>query len=307
MNLRKIDLNLLIVFDALMKTGNATRAGEALGLSQPAISHALARLRAAVGDELFERGPAGLRPTVRAHAIAAPLRQALFQIQTALEPDGFTPATACQRFAIAVHNYVTTILLPPLAAIVRREAPGIDLRIVPGDMIDVVGQLDRGHIDLAIGNFGELPSRLEGETLLRERYVCIARKGHPLFAEAVTAERFAAVPHLLVALTGAECDWIDEALAPLGLQRRIAMTVPHFLAAATVLVETDLIASVSQRVAQKFAHRNGLEMAELPIDAPPISCSQIWHRHRTQQPAHAWLRARIRNVADGLADGSCAD
>jgi len=300
MNLARLDLNLLLVFDALFEEGSATRAGERLFLSQPAISNALKRLRGAVGDPLFERSAEGMRPTPRAKALAGPIRQALLQIQSALTPDEFVPMETKRRFNVAIYNYATLLLLAPLAARVRRLAPGVDLRIHTGDAIDIEHQLDIGAIDLAIGDFTTLPGRFVTEKLFEDHHVCLMRAGHPLLKRRFDLKAFAAAPHLLISAIGLDHNWIDEVLRMRGLSRRVAMTAPHFLSAATILEATDLITCVPHRIQQKFGRRSRLSSRALPFRSPPLACMMAWHHHMEHEPSHAWLRCHLSDVARKL-------
>jgi DNA-binding transcriptional LysR family regulator len=301
MNLAKLDLNLLLVFDALMEDSSATRAGRRLGLSQSAVSHALSRLRYALKDKLFERGPEGMRPTPRARALAGPVRQALLQIQTALDAAPFVPGESRHSFTIAVHNYATIVFLPKLATRLRRLAPNVDLRMLAADNLDTEGPLDHGQIDLVFGTFCNAPRRFETETLLEEHYVCIVGQDNPITQRQLTLERFASMSHMVVSPSGIEQEWLDQACKARGIQRRVAITVPNFLSGAMVLEDTDLIATVASRVASRFARKLGFRILKLPLSCPKIPCMMMWHRLLTNQPAHRWLRSQLVEIARAVS------
>src|SRR5690349_17340166 len=182
MNWGIFDLNLLIVFDAVMRERNVTRAGQSIGLSQPAMSHALNRLRYMLKDELFVRTPEGMVPTPRAEQLALPLRNALSQLQMALEPEAFVPAEAERRFALAVNNYAAVVLVAPLVAAVTVSAPRVELDLRPSGTLDVVERLDRGELDAVIGTFDSLGERFAQRALLDDPFIAVMRRGHPAAA-----------------------------------------------------------------------------------------------------------------------------
>lgn len=304
MNLSKLDLNLLLVFDALVEHGSVTRAGRRLGLSQPAVSHALNRLRYVLKDKLFERGPDGMQPTSRAAALAEPVRQALLQIQVALDDAPFRPEEAKRTFTVSVHNYAAMVLLPPLAERLQRLAPDVNLNMVPVDTPNAESQLDHGLVDLVFGTFHNVPKRFEVATLLEETYVCVVGRQSVAANRALTLERFAKLPHLSVSPNGIRHEWLDHACKARGIERRIAMTVPNFLAAALVLSQTDMIATVARRPATRFAEMLGLKILEMPIPCPPIPCMIMWHRHLTNQPAHRWLREQLAEIGQEFGGSS---
>jgi len=179
MNWRAFDLNLLVVFDAVMQDQNVTRAGQRIGLSQPAMSHALNRLRDLLKDELFVRTPSGMRPTPRAEQLAALLRQALSELQRALQPETFVPATADRRFALALNNYAAVVVAPPLVAAVSKAAPSVQLDIRPSGTMDLLESLDRGELDLVIGSLDRVGERFAATPLLEDEFVLVMRHSHP--------------------------------------------------------------------------------------------------------------------------------
>ena len=297
MNLAGIDLNLLVAFDALMEERNVTRAGRRVGLSQSAMSNALQRLRAALGDELFVRAPDGMRPTPRAEDLTTPLRRALLDIRGALDAAGFDPTTPARRFTLSLGDYATAVLGAPLAGLVRAGAPGVDLRVIANSNKEVPAQLDAGEADLAQAWFPAPPARLMHATLYEESYVCVMRPDHPLAEGPLTLERYASWPHLLISPRGDDAGFADEALAQYGLSRRVAMTVPHFTAALLVVARSDLISTVPKRIAGALPGNAGLRVRELPYKSFRVPITLFWHPRVDSHPAHRWLRGLLVEAA----------
>src|SRR3984893_6484762 len=196
MNWGAFDLNLLIVFDAVMQERNVTRAGDRIGLSQPAVSHALSRLRHMLKDELFIRTPEGMMPTPRAEQLAEPLRRALSDMQLALEPESFVPSEASRRFEVAVNNYAAVVLAPSIVTTVISAAPGIRLDLRPSGLRDMPALLDRGEHDLAIGTFDDVGERFRRSPLVEDSFVLAMRRDHPAQGRELTIETLAGLPYL---------------------------------------------------------------------------------------------------------------
>lgn len=298
MDLSGVDLNLLVVFDALMAERHVTRAGERIGLSQPAVSAALKRLRHLLKDDLFIRRSDEMQPTRKAQALAVPLRQALLQIQTALEPQVFDPATAQRSFKIATNDFAASILLPSLGARLSLEAPSINLRVIYAD--DPLGMklLDEDVIDLAIAPFENPEPQYERQHLLEPGgFLCVMRKGHPLEGQPLTLEAFAAAPQLLISRTGDASGFVDEILAEGGLKRRVAFTVPSFLLAPIVLAQTDYIAVLPRRLVEMFKQMVDLAAYEPPFPQRKFPLGMLWHQRLGKDPGHLWLRNTLAEVA----------
>ena len=295
-----IDLNLLVVFDAVMQEGNVTRAGQRLGLSQPAMSHALARLRHTLKDELFVRSPKGMVPTPRAEQLALPVRVALEGLQHSLEPSQFDPSTATRTFRVAVDNYAAVVLVGPIAARTTKTAPEVTLEFRPSGTLNVPELLDRGELDLAIGPFGKQGERFSHEQLLQDGYVAVLRKGHPAAStRELSMERFAALPHLEISSVRPATDFIDEALARRKLTRRIALRAP-FLSAVRILVTSDMVSIFPRRIAEELVRYRPLVIRHLSLASPSIETAMIWPRRLANQPAHRWLRDIVCLAAKGL-------
>lgn len=296
MNLSAIDLNLLVVFDALMQERSVTRAGKRVGLTQPAVSNALNRLRHLVKDDLFLRGPKGMRPTPRALELAGPVRQALAQVEQALEPAAFNPAIATNTFRLAMADYAASLILPPLAHRLEREAPGVDIRTRHNDNIGAPALLDRNEIDFAVGYHTDWPERFDGKVLFTETYVCVMRRGHPLARERITLDEFANARHLLISLTGDPVGFVDRLLARRGLKRRIAMTANQFLVAPVIIQHSDMIMTLAVRTAERFAEVNDLHIVPVPLERDPIDLTLLWHKELSRHPAHEWLRNMLIEI-----------
>jgi DNA-binding transcriptional LysR family regulator len=295
MNWRVFDLNLLVVFDGLFREGSVTRAGKQLGMSQPALSHALNRLRYLVKDQLFIRTPKGMVPTPRAERLALPLRQALTQMEQALEPETFVAARANRHFSIAVNNYAAIVLTAPLVAAVSATAPRVQLDLRPGGTLDVFDRLDSGELDLGIGSFGALGERFDGATLLEDRFVAVMRRGHPAAREKLSPETFGALPHLEISSSGDDTGFIDRSLVSRGARRRVAVRLPY-LSAGAVLGQSNMVATLSRRVAEVMVRGTRLQIRDLPFTSPTVRMSMVWHRRFEGSTAHRWLRDVIASV-----------
>ena len=297
MNLRRIDLNLLVIFDALMTERNVTRAARRVGLSQPAFSNALTRLRERLKDELFVRSPQGMRPTPRALELASEVHEALATIESALDPAEFDPKSARRTFTIDTADYVVTSCLSAVMAHLAREAPGIDLRLLPAGG-RIYERLDAREVDFGIGAYGEVPDRFGTVVIDEDKYVVLMRPDHPLARGRLDLKRYAGAKHLLVTLRGDAHGFVDDALAEHGLSRRIALTVNQFSVAPAVVAESDLVVALPKRIADRYAPLLKLEVRPLPLPAPFVftAIQLIWHRRFATHPAHEWFRHTLESV-----------
>jgi len=301
-----LDLNLLRVFDALMETRSVTRAARQLGLTQPAVSHALARLRRSLDDPLFLRLQSGLQPTARAEEIAGGVRRGLAQFQAALAPTAFEPARAERMFTLAASPYFCHLMVPALVAHLRRVAPGLSLRIVPSTDA-MVSLLDHGTADLALGAAMSLPERIVVEPFYEEQMVWIAAPTNPVVAQRLPlsaidpAARITITPGGPAPLPGspagigasAEADPGDWR-APAAVPSRI--TVYESQTAVAVVARTDLVARVSARIAAPAVARGDIVVLDWLEEEARIPVALIWHSRQRADQGLAWLRATIREL-----------
>lgn len=300
-HLAGVDLNLLVALDALLEEQNVTRAARRLGLSQSAASHALARLRALVGDPLLVRSGATLVPTPRAVALAPSIRAILGSIRTTLAGDAFDPMTSARAFAVATSDYFELVLVPGLVRDLARAAPGIDLLVRPVPE-DVLGLLGAGRLDLVLGvSLAPGVQSIRRRRLFDDTFSCVVRSGHPVLRRGLDLERFAAMGHVLIAPRGSRGGVVDDALARRKKVRRVAAMVPSFLAAPAIIAESDLVLTMPARLAARLAPAFDLKILEPPLVLPRFTVSAYWHERVQHDPAHAWLRARVVEIAREIA------
>ena len=298
MNWRMLDLNLLVVFDAVARERNATRAAARLNMTQPAISHALARLRNALRDDLFVRTPDGMEPTPYAERLVGPVRTALENLRTALDGAApFDPETAERSFTVAMDNRAVVLLAAPLAAAVGEQAAHVQLDIRPSGTLDLSERLDRGELDLAVGGFAAPAERFSDLRLFDDGFVAVVRHGHPAAIDGTISLRaLGDYSHLILSSTGEETGFVDAHLARQGLTRHVAFRVP-LLAAAATLAQSEMIAVLSGSTACTFAGLAPLDVLTLPFPSPRQVTAMMWHRRVDSVPAHQWLRGLIGRVA----------
>lgn len=300
-NLASFDLNLLRVLDALLRDGSTVAAGRRLGLSQPAVSAGLGRLRAALGDELFFRRGQGLEATAFARALEAPLREALDAIEALLDgPDRFDPAVSDQRFRISGSDFFAEMLMPQLAEHLSRTAPSIRVHLVDLVPDSYVDTLERYEVDIALIPQTSLPDWVQGRTVFTSSFSVIARKGHPRIRRAkidpggtVPIDLFCDLGHVLFSPEGNASAMGDAALAKVGRQRRVVMTLPVFSGVCRAVAGSDLIALLPTQLARHLAPSVGLEVFQPPMAIDAATISMIWHRRFASSPSHAWMREQI--------------
>lgn len=297
----RLDLNLLTVFETIMRERHIGRAAEALHLTQPAVSHALGRLRHAFADPLFVRHARGVRPTVRADGLAAMIAPALDMLRAGFgAAQDFDPATVKREVTIGASDYVALTLMPPLIARLRALAPGIDLRIRSVSRQSVHGELRRHEIDFAVGPMAAVPETARMRSLFTERLVLIARRDHPALRGRLTLQRLARLDHLLVAPSGDAFGTVDGVLREAGFSRHIAVTVPHFLAAPFIVGMTDLVAVMAERVARAVAGPAGVQILPLPVAIAPWTLGLARPKDAPGHPALDWLEELICSVAQDI-------
>ena len=291
MNVRDVDLNLLRVFDAVLRERGVTPAAAGLGLTQPAVSNALSRLRGLFGDPLFVRTPSGMDATPFARELAEPVRQALALLESALaHGPGFDPPSATRAFRFYMSDLGQIEFLPPLIERVQQHAPGVRLEAVALDVEDIAGALAAGALDLAVGFLPGLGPPVRRQALFRDPYLCLMRADHPIAS--LTKKKFAEASHALVSYRGGH-RVIEEALERAGLARKIALRVPHFTVVPMVLERTDLILTLPARVARVFERRGKLKSLPPPVPIPPAEVAVHWHERFETDPGNRWLREQI--------------
>ena len=296
-----IDLNLLVIFDALMQERNVTKAAARLALSQPALSHALARLRHMLKDELFIRTPKGMIPTPRADQLASPVRHALDELQRSLEPPQFDPSKANRNFRVAVDNYAAIVLVPRLTVRIAKIAPGVTIEFRPSGTLNVPDLLDRGQLDLAIGPITEQGERFSRHPVLADRFVVLLRRSHQAASSRkLTIEAFAALPHLEISSSRQNTNFIDDALSRSKLARRIRWRAP-FLSAVRILAASDAAAVLPRRIGRELIGYRPLVIRDLPFPSPTIETAMTWPRWFDNQPSHRWLREHVERTAQDLS------
>lgn len=308
MELARLDLNLLLVFHHLLREKRVSAVATVLGMSQPAVSSALGRLRTSLGDELFLRTQQGMAPTPYALQLAEPVATALDGLQQALNVRAaFDPATSERRFTLAMTDVGEMYFLPVLMDALAQTAPGVTLQVVAVTSASLGADMASGRTDLALGLLPQLQAGFFQQALFRQPYVCLMREGHPLAAApSLTLADFAAASHVRVIAAGTGHGRVDEALERQGLQRRIRLTVPHYVALGDVLGHSDLIATVPDRFAQRVTTPFSLTTRPLPLAVDGSVIHQFWHARLHKDPGHQWLREL---VAQCFGDGSkaCAE
>jgi DNA-binding transcriptional LysR family regulator len=299
MRLRTLDLNLLLVFDAVLRERSVVRAADSLAISQPAVSHALNRLRHALKDKLFVRTPSGMSPTPRAEQLALPVRKALNELQLAVEGDTFDPSTADRRFTIAVNNYAAVVAAGPILAAVRAQAPNVRLSMVPSGTLNLRDRLDRGELDLVLSGQAIDGERFASQQLIEDRFVAVLRSGHPALRRKLTTASLAELQHLGISSSREDLTFVDEFLKARKSARFVASDVPY-LSAGAVLVQSNLVAVLERKLAMEFRRAYPIEVRELPLEAPLLHSVMSWHRRFDDVPGHRWLRGTIVGTANML-------
>lgn len=297
MDLRHLDLNLLRVFAQLMRERQVSRAALSLGLSQPAVSNALRRLRDELGDELFLRTATGMQPTAYALRISPAVAQALDLIDGALVmAQDFDPAQDRRNFTIAMSDVGQIHFLPQLMEVLSDVGPHVSLRTVALSGDDLADAMADGRIDLALGWLPHLQAGFFQQVLFRQGYICLMRAGHPASLQPWDRARFRACDHVHVEAGGSGHGQIEAQLQRLGLQRRIRLTVPDYVALGHVLLHTDLIATVPERFAERICTTLALTRQPVPVRLAPSVIHQVWHARTHRDTAHRWLRALLQHT-----------
>jgi DNA-binding transcriptional LysR family regulator len=307
-DLSRADLNLLTLFEVVLRERHVGRAAARLNLSPSAVSHALKRLRLLLNDPVFLRTPKGVVPTARAAQLAEPIAEVLARVRNVISGAGaFDPATSSRRFIIAAPDGISWVILHPLLALLKARAPGVDIglrQLLPTQANrsnvqawePALADLESGAMDVAIGPFDSVPARFAARTLLEEDFVVVASARHP-FALKPTLDQFCRMRHLVVSLTGDAHGFVDTALDKQGLTRRVALTVPDFATGLATVADTDLIAAMPRRFVAMHAARFGLVSREVPLRLRKYAIRAVTTKAAMMDLGLAWLFGTLREAA----------
>lgn len=294
MDLRQIDLNLLVIFNQLLLDRRVSTSADKLGLTQPAVSNALKRLRALLNDELFVRTAKGMEPTPYAMHLAEPVGYALGALQNALNRrDTFDPETSQRTFTLAITDIGEIYFMPTLMDELSRLAPNIKISTLRNNGGNLREEMEAGSVDLAIGLIPSLKTGFFQRRLFKQRYVCMFRKGHPSATNPISMERFKALGHVGVTSANTGHGEVDDLMERKGIKRDIRLHVPHFVAVGHILQSSDLIATVPERFSFKCEEPFDLVTSPLPVKLPEIAINLFWHAKYNREPANMWLRQLI--------------
>ena len=294
MELKDIDLNLLVVFNQLLVERRVSKVADNLGLSQPAVSNALARLRKLTDDTLFLRTTRGMEPTPYAQQLAEPVAYALGMLHSAVnQKTSFDPATARRPFTLGMTDIGEIYFLPTLMEELAKLAPGVTMSTVRNTNVNLRDEMEAGHIDLAIGLLPQLKAGFFQRRLFKQRYVCMFRKGHRLDKRRVSLAEFSSADHVVVVSEGTGHGKVDELLERSGVVRNVRLTVPHFVAVGHILHQSDMVATVPERLAQALVGPFELAYVSHPATLPEIAINMFWHAKYNKDPANEWLRGLV--------------
>lgn len=291
MDLREIDLNLLVVFNQLLLERSVSASAEKLGLTQPAVSNALKRLRAVLKDDLFLRTSRGMEPTPYALHLAEPVIYALNALQTAFTTrDSFAPQTSTRNFQLAMTDIGEMYFMPPLMVALSRLAPQVRVSTVRPNSANLKEDMESGTVDLALGLLPNLQAGFFQRRLFRHKYVCVFRKGHPLAKSPMSLKQFSELDHVGVVAANTGHGEVDGLLERAGVKRNMRLVVPHFIAVGHILQSTDLIATLPERFAERCEAPFGLVTSPHPARLPDIAINLFWHAKFNRDPANMWIR-----------------
>lgn len=302
-NLARLDLNLFVVFEAIYREGSISRAARQLNLTQPAVSHALARLRERLDDALFVRRGNQMVPTARARALADPVREALAGLQHCLEADvGFAPQAARRTFVLGLRDGLEACVLPPLLQFLHAEAPGVDVQSVMVARRDLAHELASGRVDLALDVQLPMGNDIEQHKLLDAGLVVVMRHDHPLAAKDLTMEGYLAARHVLVSSRRRGPGLEDFGLGQYGYRRELTLRCQHYQSALEVVAQTDLLVTLPDMLAQRLAPAPRFVSRALPLALPGMGLYLYWHRDQHADAGHVWLRENFINILHRVQD-----
>lgn len=294
MELQDVDLNQLVVFHHLILERRVSKVADKLGLTQPAVSNTLAKMRKLFGDDLFLRTPGGMIPTPFAEQLAEPVGYALGMIHSGLnQQTRFDPASCKRAMTIGMTDIGEIVFLPALVERLRREAPGVTLSTVRNAAVNLRDEMEAGKVDLAIGLLPQLKAGFFQRRLFEQRYVCLFRRGHALDKGRITLADFRAAEHLVVVSAGTGHGKVDELIRRAGVERLVRLTVPHFVGVGHILKGSDLVATVPERLAKQLADPFGLKYFAHPAKLPAVTINAFWHAKAHRSAANQWLRGVV--------------
>ncbi|WP_301117346.1 LysR family transcriptional regulator [Pusillimonas sp. (ex Stolz et al. 2005)] len=294
MNITDLNIKLLLAFEAMMTHRNVTVAAEAMGVTQPALSVCLKRLRELLNDPLFVRTSHGMEPTVLAQDLKEPILQALSLLRQSLNhTQEFDPSTSSRTFHMVMTDIGARVFLPPLLNELSASAPNVNLNTVQLPVRQMRDALESGEMDLALGFIHGLSADCYQQQLFRRSYVCMVRRDHPVVGDSISLEQYLAMPHAVVAAVGSGHEIIESTLAKKGYQRRVALRLSHFLAIPLIVASTDLIVTIPTMLAESYLSVSRLKIIEPPLQFPEYTISQYWHARNHNDPGHRWLRELV--------------
>ncbi|EHR72095.1 transcriptional regulator [Burkholderiales bacterium JOSHI_001] len=294
MELSDIDLNQLVLFQQLMVERSVSKVADRLGLTQPAVSNTLAKLRRQFGDDLFVRTPTGMMPTPFAEQLAEPIGYALGMIHSGLNQHSrFDPASVKRAVTIGMTDIGEIVFLPQLVERLRHTAPGVSVSTVRTTVTTLRDDMESGQVDLAIGPLPQLKAGFFQRRLFRQRYVCLFRKGHALDRKRLTLADFKAAEHLVIVSAGTGHGKVDDLIRRSGVERKVRLTVPHFVSVGHILRRSDMVATVTERLAESLAEPFDLAFRPHPVELPEVAINVFWHAKVHRSPAHQWLRGVV--------------
>jgi DNA-binding transcriptional LysR family regulator len=301
--MRRVDLNLLVVLDALLEERSVTRAARRLGMSQPAVSRALSRLRRLFGDALLVEGRAGYMLTARADEIRPALHKTLADLGAMLEANPFDPKAATGHVRLLMVDLETAALIPDLLEHLTAEAPMLDLDIVPPGS-EILKALENDAVDAVVGVIDDAPAGIRRRGLYDDSFVTLMRASHPAAGSRLTLNRYLELGHIVISVTGEGLAPVDRALATMGRQRRVRVRVPSFLAAVEIAARSDLIMTLPSSLARTAAGMGRFIMRTPPLALRSFTMSLLWHARHQEEPRHIWLRGAIVAASAGLVPPS---
>ncbi|WJG08815.1 LysR family transcriptional regulator [Aliiglaciecola sp. LCG003] len=294
--MRPQDLNLLMVFDAIMTEKSITRAADRLSMTQPAVSNSVSRMRTAWKDEVFVKDGRNIQPTIYAQNLWEKIKLPLSSLSDAVDPKVFDPATARRTFRIASADIVADTAWAHLRKIIEQEAPHINIHAIPYTIVNADKVLDDAEVDLVIGDASGTSSTFRSEFLFTPSFLCVMRLGHPLAKQKLGLHEFANADHLLVSLSGDTTGVTDQVLMQHGLSRRVALTVNHFSSVAKLVQNSNLICVVPTAAVYEAILDEKIAATRPPIDIPPNQISMIWHKRQDRDEGLAWLRQHLKQI-----------